>query len=208
MSRAKPPRSAVRSRPARSSSRSGHTPGGRWSRWTARRRPSGPGSATAAGSPAGSGSPAPPAPRSAAGWRRRSPTSPTAPCLASPRRWRPRTRSELIRGPVIASIAGSSVSAARTATTTAIAAIRPIVVTSGMSATASDTSAIVTVPPANTTAPPGGRGRAGDRFTQLQAVVEPAEVPRHDEQRVVDPDAEPDHRGQRRRHRRRPSSRG
>ena len=65
-----------------------------------------------------------------------------------------RTRSELIRGPAIASVAGSSVSAAATATTTAIAAISPIVVTSGMSATASDTSAIVTVPPANTTAPP------------------------------------------------------
>ena len=38
--------------------------------------------------------------------------------------------------------------------TTATAAISPIVVTSGMPATASDTSAIVTVPPANDTAPP------------------------------------------------------
>ena len=37
---------------------------------------------------------------------------------------------------------------------TAIAAIRPIVVTSGISATASDTSAIVTVLPAKSTAPP------------------------------------------------------
>ena len=37
---------------------------------------------------------------------------------------------------------------------TAIAAIRPIVVTSGMPATASETSAIVTVPPAKVTAPP------------------------------------------------------
>ena len=55
---------------------------------------------------------------------------------------------------MIASIAGSRVSAARTATTTAIAAMRPIVVTSGIPATASDTSAIVTVPPANATAPP------------------------------------------------------
>ena len=67
---------------------------------------------------------------------------------------RPRTRSELMCGPTIASVAGNSVTAARTATTTAIAAIKPIVVTSGMLATASDTSAIVTVPPANTTAPP------------------------------------------------------
>jgi hypothetical protein len=58
----------------------------------------------------------------------------------------------LIRGPTIASIAGSRVSAARTATTTATAAISPIVVTSGMPATASEISAIVTVPPANGTA--------------------------------------------------------
>ncbi len=65
-----------------------------------------------------------------------------------------RTRSELIRGPVIASVAGSSVKAASTATTTAIAAIRPSVVISGMPATASEISAIVTVPPAKKTAPP------------------------------------------------------
>ena len=69
-------------------------------------------------------------------------------------RWAWRTRSELMCGPAIARPAGSSVSAASTATTTAIAAIRPIVVTSGMPATASETSAIVTVPPAKNTAPP------------------------------------------------------
>lgn len=57
-------------------------------------------------------------------------------------------------GPVIDSMAGSRVSAAMTATMTAIAAIRPMVVTSGMLATASDTSAMVTVLPVNTTAPP------------------------------------------------------
>ena len=57
-------------------------------------------------------------------------------------------------GPVIASIAGKRVSAASTATTTATAAIKPIVVTSGIPATANDTSAIVTVQPANVTAPP------------------------------------------------------
>ena len=79
MSQAKPPRSAARSRLARSSSRSGRRPGGRWSTWTARRRPSAPGSATAAGSPAGSGSPGPRAPRSPGGWRRPSPTLPTGP---------------------------------------------------------------------------------------------------------------------------------
>ena len=59
-----------------------------------------------------------------------------------------------MRGPRIPNIAGNSVSAASTATTTAIAAISPIVVTSGICATASDTSAIVTVQPANNTAPP------------------------------------------------------
>ncbi len=81
--------------------------------------------------------------------------TPLCGCAGSRRpRWRPRTRSELMCGPVIASMAGSRVSAARTATMTAIAAIRPMVVTSGMLATASDTSAMVTVQPANTTAPP------------------------------------------------------
>ena len=65
-----------------------------------------------------------------------------------------RTRSALMRGPRMARIAGSRVSAASTATTTATAAIRPIVVTKGMSAIASETSAIVTVPPAKNTAPP------------------------------------------------------
>jgi hypothetical protein len=59
-----------------------------------------------------------------------------------------------MRDPTIASSAGSSVTAASTATTTAIPAISPMFVTSGMLATASDTSAIVTVLPAKTTAPP------------------------------------------------------
>jgi hypothetical protein len=63
-------------------------------------------------------------------------------------------RSELMCGPRIARKAGRRVSAAETATTTEIAAMRPIVVTSGMPATASETSAIVTVPPAKNTAPP------------------------------------------------------
>ena len=45
---------------------------------------------------------------------------------------RSRTRNELMCAPVIASIAGSNVSAASTATTTAIAAMSPMVVTSGM----------------------------------------------------------------------------
>ena len=76
------------------------------------------------------------------------------PCLLWPSGWISRTRSALIRGPRIASTAGSSVSAPSTARTTAIAAISPIVVTRGIPATSSDTSAIVTVPPAKNTAPP------------------------------------------------------
>ena len=59
-----------------------------------------------------------------------------------------------MRGPSSASSAGSSVNAARTAITTEIAAISPMVVTSGIPATASETSAIVTVVPAKKTAPP------------------------------------------------------
>ena len=64
------------------------------------------------------------------------------------------TRSESIRGPSAPSSAGSSVIAASTATTTATAAAKPMFVTSGMSATASEHSAITTVPPAKKTAPP------------------------------------------------------
>ena len=79
--------------------------------------------------------------------------------------WISRTRSALIRGPRIASTAGSNVSAPSTASTTAIAAISPIVVTKGMPATTSETSAIVTVPPAKNTAPPDvAVARAIDSF--------------------------------------------
>src|SRR5262249_58393411 len=66
----------------------------------------------------------------------------------------PGTRSELMCGPSAPSIAGSSVDAAQTATTTAIAAVKPRVETSGIPAKASEQSAITTVKPANTTAPP------------------------------------------------------
>ena len=59
-----------------------------------------------------------------------------------------------MRGPTAPSNAGSSVTAASIATSTAIAAMNPSVVTSGIWATASEISAIVTVEPANITAPP------------------------------------------------------
>ncbi len=84
-------------------------------------------------------------------------------------------RSELIRGPTSDSTAGSRVSAASTATTTAIAAIKPIVVTSGMPATASEASAIVTVAPAKNTAPPEVAADAGDRLVHIGS---PSFIPR------------------------------
>ena len=135
--------------------RSGRRPDAPWSTSTARPCPAGRASARGAGSSAGSGSPARPAARGPAAWRSREPTSPTGPFLAcSSVWWRCRTRSELIRGPSIASPPAAASAPRSTATTTAIAAIRPIVVTSGMPATASETSAIVTVQPAKNTAPP------------------------------------------------------
>ena len=73
-----------------------------------------------------------------------------------------------MRGPSAPSSAGSSVVAASTATTTAIAAMHPIAVTIGMSAMASETSAMTTVTPANTTAPPAvAVERATDSCTSI-----------------------------------------
>ena len=134
--------------------RAGHRPGGRWWRSTVRRCPAGRGSARTAGSSTGSGSSARSAPRSAALGDVGRPPRPQPGPRPARRSAGLRTRNELIRGPRMARNAGSRVSAPRTATTTATAAIRPIVVTSGISATASETSAIVTVPPAKNTAPP------------------------------------------------------
>ena len=88
-----------------------------------------------------------PATRSA---QRRQPCGSESSGLPLPRRM----LSELIRGPSAPSIAGSSVAAAKTATTTATAAVKPRVLTSGIPAKASEQSAITTVKPAKTTAPP------------------------------------------------------
>jgi hypothetical protein len=78
------------------------------------------------------------------------------------------TRSELMWGPSAPSIAGSSVVAALTATTTATAAVKPSVETSGMPAKASEQSAITTVKPAKTTAPPAvAVARAIDSRTSI-----------------------------------------
>ncbi len=70
------------------------------------------------------------------------------------RAWKCGTRSDSIRSPISASRAGSSVTAAATATATTIAAEYPSALTIGMSASTSERSAMTTVPPANTTALP------------------------------------------------------
>ena len=64
------------------------------------------------------------------------------------------TRSELIRGPRAPSRAGRSVVAAVTATSTAIPAVYPRLATIGIPAKAREQRAMITVPPAKTTAPP------------------------------------------------------
>jgi hypothetical protein len=71
-----------------------------------------------------------------------------------------------------------------------------------MSTTASDSSATITVVPANTTAPPEVAVARAIDSRVLHAGSALRLVAGHDEQRVVDPHAEPDHRRERRRHRR------
>ena len=66
----------------------------------------------------------------------------------------PGRRSALTRAPSSESSAGISVMAARTATNTTIADVYPSVVTIGMPDSASESRAMITVKPANSTAPP------------------------------------------------------
>jgi len=71
-------------------------------------------------------------------------------------------------GPSAPSIAGNRVEAAQTATTTAIAAVKPSVVTRGIPAKASEQRAMITVKPAKTTAPPAvATARAIDSWTSI-----------------------------------------
>gem|GEM_PF-4666585 len=63
-------------------------------------------------------------------------------------------RSALIRWPRIPSSAGTSVMEVSTAQTTEIPVIQPSAVSTGNPASMSALSAMITVPPANTTAPP------------------------------------------------------
>ena len=74
-------------------------------------------------------------------------------------------------GPSAPSIAGSRVDAASTATTTATAAVSPSAVTSGIPATNSEQSAMITVKPAKTTAPPAvAVARATDSITSIPSL--------------------------------------
>ena len=107
------------------------------------------------------------------------------------------SRRLLIFVPASPSNAGSNVIAAITETATTTADAKPMVVTVGMPATTRPQIAITTVVPANTTAMPdvplAWPGRIGDRHPGRHLLA----VTGDDEQRVVDADAEPDHRGDR-----------
>ena len=92
--------------------------------------------------------------------------------------------------------------AASTATRTTSAAESPSAVTRGIPANSSEQSAITTVPPAKTTALPEVATERAIASLALDALVEALEVALDDEQRVVDSDAEADHRSERRRDRR------
>ena len=58
---------------------------------------------------------------------------------------------------------------------------------------------MTTVPPAKATAPPDVAHAARDRLVDVHPEREPVAMAGDDEERVVDPDAEADHRPQRRR---------
>ena len=81
-------------------------------------------------------------------------------------------RPLLIRGPSRPSIAGSSVMPANIAIRTTIAAVYPSAVTIGMPATSRESSAMITVEPANTTAPPAvAVARAADSVGSMPLAI-------------------------------------
>ena len=90
--------------------------------------------------------------------------------------------------------AGSSVSAATTMIATTIAAPTPMYVTNGMPATARPRIAMTTVPPAITTDWPAVAIARPIAVFDGEPSVQAGAMARDDEQRVVDADAEPDHR--------------
>ncbi len=106
------------------------------------------------------------------------------------------TRSELMCGPSAPSIAGSSVAAAQTATTTAIAAVKPSVRDQRDPGEGERAERDHDREAGEDDGAAGGRGGAGDRLAQLHPFGELQFVAGDDEQRVVDPDPEPDHRRQ------------
>ena len=111
-------------------------------------------------------------------------------------------RTDSMCCPTRASTAGSRVRAASTAVTTATAAEYPSAVTRGIPATRSARSAITTVEPAKTIALPDGGDRHRNRLVELHPLLAVVAVAGDQEERVVDADAEADHRRDRRSDRR------
>ena len=101
-----------------------------------------------------------------------------------------------IRSPASPHSAGRSVSAATSITRTASAAQRPSIVTYGMPARARPAVARHTTIPENRTAGPVEAHRAYRGLSLVRRAHELLAISRGEEQPVVDPDAESDHRGE------------
>ena len=102
--------------------------------------------------------------------------------------------------PSSASTAISSEFAIRTVVSTPSELPIPSFVTKSSPMNASPETEIATVSPAKRTARPADEPASAAATRGGKTVVEQLSEPRHDEQRVVDPDPEPDHRDEDRRH--------
>ena len=111
-------------------------------------------------------------------------------------------RTDSMCCPTMASTAGSRVRAASTAVTTATAAEYPSAVTRGIPATRSARRAITTVDPAKTIALPEVATAIAICLVELHPLLAVVAVAGDQEERVVDADAEADHRRDRRSDRR------
>ena len=96
--------------------------------------------------------------------------------------------------PNTASSAGSRVTAASMVAATVIALARPSADTNGIPIRNRLSSATITVEPATSTERPAVPTAVWIDSARLVAGEHPLPVPGHDQQRIVDPDAEPDHR--------------
>ena len=101
--------------------------------------------------------------------------------------------------PVKPSSAGTNVTDATIITSTVAAAPAPRPRMKSTPIRKSPQSEITTVAPAKSTARPAVSMASSTAALRTQTVVQPLAVPGDDEQRVVDPDAEPDHRRELRR---------